>query len=325
MKVFLASSKESLDDVRKIASWVEDEGHSPLPWNAPEAFLAGEYTMAKLVEISEEVDAAIFIFAEDDKVWYRGILLQQPRDNVLIEYGLFAGALGAERAIICRKGQAKNPGDLEGIIHIDISPGNIHSARERISHWLRNLEKKMYQPVRHANKYIEIAADDRGDLDQEYRWRKYRAKKIDIMGIALSGALTEISNDSEDKLLRKVLLENAQVRMMFLSPFSLYVKQRAVEDGDLESQLIESLRESVRDSVSLFNNFKKLYQNEKSEGNIQPHTVGFLEIRVIDFCPHFTIYRTDDELLWESILPRLEESNVRSCKLKARIRRCSLN
>ena len=85
MRVFLASSRESLGHLREISSWIEGEGHEPLPWDSPSSFLPGE----KLIEISKKVEAAAFIFAEDDKVWYRMDALLQPRDNVLIEFGIF--------------------------------------------------------------------------------------------------------------------------------------------------------------------------------------------------------------------------------------------
>jgi predicted nucleotide-binding protein len=96
MKIFLASSQESLPDLRQLAHQLAAMGHSPLPWDSPEVFMPGTYTLDGIIEISRDVDAAIFIFAEDDKIWYRTSELRQPRDNVLIEYGLFAGHSGLQ-------------------------------------------------------------------------------------------------------------------------------------------------------------------------------------------------------------------------------------
>jgi predicted nucleotide-binding protein len=137
MKVFLASSRESLGDMHKIAFLLESLGHIPLTWDSPEAFLPGTYTLSGIIDISRVVDAAIFIFAEDDRIWYRTSELRQPRDNVLVEYGIFAGILGPERALICRKGGPKTPSDLDGIVHIDISDQKIESARAHIEPWIR--------------------------------------------------------------------------------------------------------------------------------------------------------------------------------------------
>lgn len=114
MKVFLASSCESRNDMHKVAHILESLDHDPVPWDSPLAFLPGTHTLNGLIEISRDVDAAVFVFAEDDKIWYRTSELHQARDNVLLEYGLFAGILGPERALICRKGHPKTPSDLAG-------------------------------------------------------------------------------------------------------------------------------------------------------------------------------------------------------------------
>jgi len=72
MKVFLGSSTESLDHLGEIAMWLEELKLEPVPWNLPTLFMPGENTFLKLIEISKTVDAAIFIFAEDDRVWLSG-------------------------------------------------------------------------------------------------------------------------------------------------------------------------------------------------------------------------------------------------------------
>jgi predicted nucleotide-binding protein len=107
VKVFIGSSSESVDHMSEIAMWLEEEKVEPVPWNLPTLFLPGDNTFLNLIEISRSVDGAIFIFAEDDLVWYRADTVAQPRDNVLLEYGLFVGALGPKRAIICRRGRPK--------------------------------------------------------------------------------------------------------------------------------------------------------------------------------------------------------------------------
>ncbi len=123
MGIFIGSSDspESLKDLRRIAMIVEDEGHVPLPWNKPGLFPLGNYVLDSLREISLRVDAAILIFNEDDRAWYRNDSVLQPRDNVVLEYGLFVSQLGREKTIICRRGNAKIPSDLSGIIYCDLS------------------------------------------------------------------------------------------------------------------------------------------------------------------------------------------------------------
>ena len=141
MKVFLGSSSESLDHLAEIAMWLEEANLEPVPWNLPTLFLPGENTFLKLIEISKSVDAAVFVFAEDDRVWYRADTVNQPRDNVLLEYGLFVGALGPKRAIICRRGKAKAATDLQGINWIDSSPCSLQRARVQLKAWAQELTR----------------------------------------------------------------------------------------------------------------------------------------------------------------------------------------
>jgi hypothetical protein len=107
MKVFIGSSYEARQEMRKVARWIEDDNHQALSWDDPGVFMPGDQLFTKLRKISQQVDAAIFIFSEDDKVWYREDMTTQPRDNILLEFGLFAGQLSAERTIICKKKQSE--------------------------------------------------------------------------------------------------------------------------------------------------------------------------------------------------------------------------
>jgi CAP12/Pycsar effector protein, TIR domain len=70
MKIFLGSSTEALSVLDRVGKWLESAGHTPLYWHAPELFLPGDNTFLRLIEISRQVQAAIFVFAEDDLVWY---------------------------------------------------------------------------------------------------------------------------------------------------------------------------------------------------------------------------------------------------------------
>jgi hypothetical protein len=142
MKVFIGSSNEEVEDLELLASWVEEFGHEPIPWNDLSVFTPGSYTFSSLVELTKRVDAAIFIFSEDDKVWYRSDTAKQPRDNVMIEYGLFLGALGEGRVIFCRKGCAKTASDLLGVVYVNINNNKKSAAKIQIRSWLTSLKNK---------------------------------------------------------------------------------------------------------------------------------------------------------------------------------------
>ncbi|HEV8556619.1 MAG TPA: TIR domain-containing protein [Actinophytocola sp.] len=139
MEIFIGSSRESRDLARDIAIWLEERNHDALPWDQPGLFPPGEQTMKVLIDISRRVEAAILVFGADDQVWYRGDSVQQPRDNVLIEYGLFACALGLGRAIICLNGDIKHPADLTNLSCIDLSPRVRDHGKRALSLWAQRL------------------------------------------------------------------------------------------------------------------------------------------------------------------------------------------
>lgn len=136
-KVFIGSSSEQKDTMREIACWLEEFGVEPVLWSDIGVFVPGCYTLDALVKQSQEVDAAIFVFSDDDKIWYRNDLIGTVRDNVLLEYGLFCGRLSRKNVIMVVKGSTRIATDLEGITYIDIT--NRNSANRKLKNWLESI------------------------------------------------------------------------------------------------------------------------------------------------------------------------------------------
>jgi len=134
--VFFGSSTESATFMETVAAWIE-----PLPgtklvlWNSPDAFPASEFTLDRLFQLSKMVNAAVFIFGEDDKIWYRETQETQPRDNVLLEYGLFASRLGVRNTLICRVAKARISSDLLGLTTVNFRDGRMLDGKARVMHW----------------------------------------------------------------------------------------------------------------------------------------------------------------------------------------------
>jgi hypothetical protein len=133
--------------MREVAVWVEEAQCKPICWDDPDLFLPGDNTFLKLQEVAKTVDGAILIFSEDDKVWYRGDTGFQPRDNVLVEYGMFAGILGQHKAAICVSGTIRTAADLAGIIVADLDPARRQYARRKLLAWLNRIETGRADPV----------------------------------------------------------------------------------------------------------------------------------------------------------------------------------
>jgi hypothetical protein len=123
-RVFLGSSTQQsklltavargLDDIADVDAWTS-------------VFNPGVSTLDRLVELTRQVDFAVFVFGQDD--WTsKGAAPDPeagqaaPRDNVVFEAGLFGGAIGMRRTFILHARGAKLPTDLLGITSIRYDP-----------------------------------------------------------------------------------------------------------------------------------------------------------------------------------------------------------
>jgi hypothetical protein len=123
-RIFLGSSGKQAELLEAVTHGLEDIAEVE-PWTT--AFNPGRNTLDRLVELSQEVDFAAFVFAQDD--WTTTDAAQDgeasPRDNVVFEAGLFGGALGIRRTFILHAKGSKLPTDLLGLtsVRYDPTPG----------------------------------------------------------------------------------------------------------------------------------------------------------------------------------------------------------
>jgi len=80
-------------------------------------FGLSEGTLETLVDKADKFDFAVLVLTPDDMVQSRGKSEQSPRDNVLLELGLFLGVLGRKRTFVVfnRNAGIKLPTDLAGV------------------------------------------------------------------------------------------------------------------------------------------------------------------------------------------------------------------
>jgi Predicted nucleotide-binding protein containing TIR-like domain len=116
-RIFLGSSGKQTKLLQAITRGLEDVAEVE-PWTT--TFNPGRSTLDRLVELSQEVDFAAFVFAQDD--WTTTDASQtgeaSPRDNVVFEAGLFGGALGIRRTFILHASGSKLPSDLLGLTSV---------------------------------------------------------------------------------------------------------------------------------------------------------------------------------------------------------------
>ena len=135
-RIFLGSSGKQAKLLKAITRGLEDVADVE-PWTT--SFNPGRSTLDRLVELSQEVDFAAFVFAQDD--WTTTDASESgeasPRDNVVFEAGLFGGALGIRRTFILHANGSKLPSDLLGLTSVRYDPATSPAEIRAINQKLR--------------------------------------------------------------------------------------------------------------------------------------------------------------------------------------------
>ena len=135
-RIFLGSSGKQAKLLQALTRGLEDVADVE-PWTT--TFNPGRSTLDRLVELSQEVDFAAFVFAQDD--WTTTDTSESgeasPRDNVVFEAGLFGGALGMRRTFILHANGSKLPTDLLGLTSVRYDPATSPAEVREINQKLR--------------------------------------------------------------------------------------------------------------------------------------------------------------------------------------------
>lgn len=116
-KVFVGSSGSSLPLAKAFADHVKDCAEAEV-WEG--YFGAGKVLFTELLESCKHFHFAVFIFGKDDLIQEQRGKAERHivRDNVLFEFGLFLGTLGAQRTYFVPAKDLAIPADLLGLLHL---------------------------------------------------------------------------------------------------------------------------------------------------------------------------------------------------------------
>ena len=139
-RIFLGSSGKQGKLLQALTRGLSDIADVE-PWTA--SFNPGVSTLERLLELTREVDFAVFIFAQDDWTSVAPATADDsaagqasPRDNVVFEAGLFGGVLGMRRTFILHANGAKLPTDLLGLTSVrysgEASPAEVRTINQKI-------------------------------------------------------------------------------------------------------------------------------------------------------------------------------------------------
>lgn len=114
-RVFIGSSSEGRHVAAAIQAGLDDVA-DPVHWSQG-IFQLSRTTFDSLLQQLDKFDFAVLILTPSDTLNLRGQELAVPRDNVILELGLFLGRLGPERTFFVIPSNAENfhlPTDLLG-------------------------------------------------------------------------------------------------------------------------------------------------------------------------------------------------------------------
>lgn len=123
-EVFIASSTEGLNVTNQLVRRWDYEPFVTRPWTIG-VFRPSGVTIDDLLRQAEKSDFAVMVFGADDSTTSREGQEASPRDNVVLEYGLFVGALGSRERIFVlspRGADLKIPSDLDGLKLLTYDP-----------------------------------------------------------------------------------------------------------------------------------------------------------------------------------------------------------
>lgn len=124
-KVFIGSSSQALDIARALASKLDDIAY-PVVWE--DAFDMGGTTVEQLEKMIDQYDYSVFIFNNDDTTFLKSdskLEVTVPRDNVILEYGMFLSKHGRNKTFFIVPDQRDNADK----IHIATDLLGVHWAK----------------------------------------------------------------------------------------------------------------------------------------------------------------------------------------------------
>lgn len=175
-RLFIASSVEGLQVAYALQECLDHDAECTI-WSQG-VFTLSSVALDRLRDQAHKSDFAAFIFSPDDDATIRKDHWAVVRDNVLLEFGLFAGVLGRERCFIVQPRGVKNlhlPTDVLGITPADYVPDrqdkNMVAALGTASSKIRQAMKVAPPVAPNASTQNSTAGDARAALRSWFQRR----------------------------------------------------------------------------------------------------------------------------------------------------------
>ena len=141
VRLFIGSSAEG----REIARTLEAElsGACEVERWDRNVFEPSGYALDSLIEVAARVDFAVLVATPDDRTESRGETSASVRDNIVLEFGLFSGALGRRRTYLLTTGDLKLPTDVLGLTRLPYRPQSNGDHRAAVNEAALQVEQRV--------------------------------------------------------------------------------------------------------------------------------------------------------------------------------------
>ena len=143
-RVFIGSSTESLAIANAIKAGLSKDPFNVEVWTDG-VFGPSQFAIEALEQQALEKDFAVLVLGPDDKITSRTATKLAPRDNVILELGLFIGAFGHSRVfmVLPKKVDIKMPTDLLGVTPLLYTPTDARHLKTRMRPVCDQLKKAL--------------------------------------------------------------------------------------------------------------------------------------------------------------------------------------
>lgn len=270
-KIFIGSSGRAKKKANILKCVLSELGVSVVCWFELDAFLLSKTTIERLLEQTHKCHGAVFIFDKDDEVKSSNVGQFVPRDNVIYEAGLFAGALGKEAVAICLVPGVHQITDLGGVTYLKYDPEDIERMKEILHLWLINNVRDDRPPKSENN----LLMKSRKDIHQLYTIESrlhlddggyHHIHRIRLMNLAsnllVNPELADVEHIQQSPIglsdaIQKILQESkATLELMLIEPHLANLRDSITKMANPNAGPRENL---------IYNAWKTIYNNLRTD------------------------------------------------------------
>jgi hypothetical protein len=275
-----------------------------------QVFTVSSYALESLERASAEFDFGIFVMTPDDLQKKDRKSIMVPRDNVILEFGIFFGSLGRHRSFLVVPSGVRTmhlPTDLDGLVYAryqrDRADGNLTAALSPACEKIRRaIQLATSEPDREAqdlsptplgsepSAHVKSKTDEPGSVVHHYgrlpssytgRFLTGAREEITVIGTSLKSFVGYFDSRPEVEI-RKPLIDalnrGAKVQILFLDPDCGAAKRWAEDRSD--RRCLAEIKRSMERAREL--------RVELQTGN-----VAHFDIRIYQQYPAFQLKRVD--------------------------------